>query len=107
MKGILAWSGLGLLCLVFSSSVFGQSLGNAGTVEGTVVDPSGAAVPKATVDIHNPLTGYQQVTTTDANGTFRFSNVPPNPYHLLVRASGFAPGGQDITVRSAIPITLK
>ena len=42
-----------------------QSLGTAGTVGGTVTDPSGAAVPKATVTIVNRVTNYRQATTTD------------------------------------------
>ena len=87
--------------------VFGQSLGNAGTIEGTVVDPSGAAVAKATVTIHNAVTGYKQSTITGADGAFRFSNIPPNPYHLEVNASGFAVFGQDVSIRSAIPIQVK
>jgi hypothetical protein len=37
-----------------------QSLGNAGTVTGTVTDPSGAELPGATVTVHNPVTGYSQ-----------------------------------------------
>jgi hypothetical protein len=89
------------------STVQAQSLGNAGTIEGTVVDPSGAAVPKAVVTIHNPVTNYQQSTATDTTGAFRFTNVPPNPYHLEMRASGFAVLGKDVNVRSAVPITLK
>ena len=107
MKRILAWFSLGLLCLIVPSSLSAQSLGNAGTVEGTILDPSGAAVPRAAVQIHNPLTDYQQTTTTDEKGVFRFSNVPPNPYHLEVRATGFTPAEQDVTVRSAVPINLK
>jgi hypothetical protein len=84
-----------------------QSLGNAGTIEGSVLDPSGAAVPKATLQIRNPITGYQQTTTSDNGGAFRFSNVPPNPYHLEVKASGFATVEQDVTVRSSVPVSLK
>src|SRR5215470_5076669 len=104
MKSVLALLSLGFICLIVPADISAQSLGNAGTVDGIVADPSGAAVPKAAVQIHNPLTGYQQATVTDANGTFRFSNVPPNPYHLEVRAPGFSAAEQDVTVRSAVPI---
>ena len=107
MKKTLAVCVLGLFSLTCAELGFGQSLGNAGTVEGTVVDPSGAAVAKAVVAIHNPLTGYSQVTTSAQDGSFRLVNLPPNPYHLEVTASGFAPFGQDVTVRSSLPVQVK
>src|ERR1035441_9974768 len=98
---------LGALLLLFAVVVqpaFGQSLGNAGTIEGSVVDPAGAAVAKAAVTIRNAVSGYKQSTVTSADGSFRFSNIPPNPYHLEVTASGFAVFAQDVSIRSAIPI---
>jgi hypothetical protein len=88
-------------------SAYAQSMGNAGTVEGTVTDPSGAAIPSASVSIINRITGYQQVTKTDNTGGFRLSNVPPNPYHLEVTVPNFNLYAQDVTVRSSAPISLK
>ena len=105
MKRTLAVYALGLLYLAHQG--FGQSLGNAGTIEGTVVDPSGAAVAKAAVKIHNAVTGYNQATTTAVDGSFRLSNIPPNPYHLEVMASGFDAFAQDISIRNAVPIQIK
>ena len=87
-----------------SSPVFSQSLGNAGTIEGTVIDPSGSVIPKARVLLRNSVSGYQQSTSSAGDGTFRLSNIPPNPYHLEVTASGFAPFTQDVAIRSAVPI---
>jgi hypothetical protein len=104
MTKTLAFVAVGLCLLLLSHAAFAQSLGNAGTVEGTVLDPSGAAVAKATVAIHNAVTGYRQSTFTNSEGAFRFSNIPPNPYHLEVSASGFAIFAQDIAIRSAVPI---
>ena len=86
MKRILAVCVLGLFSAVFAHLAFSQSLGNAGTIEGTVVDPSGAAVAKATVTIRNPVTGYTQAASTGTDGSFRLSNIPPNPYHLEITA---------------------
>jgi hypothetical protein len=84
-----------------------QSLGNAGTVEGIVVDPSGAAVPKAAVSIHNSVTGYTQAATSGSDGSFRLNNLPPNSYQLEVTASGFAAYQQTVDIKNAIPISLK
>ena len=84
-----------------------QSLGNAGTLEGTVTDPSGSVVPNATVTIVNRLSDYRQVVSADDRGFFRMNNIPPNPYHLDVSAPGFAVYEKDITVRGTVPVNLK
>lgn len=85
---------------------FGQSLG-AGTVDGTVTDPSGAVIPGASVGIENRVTGYKRTVNTDANGSFRFDNIPPNKYALSVSAQGFSAVQQTVDVRSAVPQSLK
>src|SRR6266852_4574346 len=79
-------------------------VGNSGSIEGVVKDPSGAVVPGATVQIGNPVSGYTRVTTTDANGSFHFTNVPFNPYHMTVSAEKFAAYSQDTEVRSGVPV---
>ncbi len=81
-----------------------QSLGNTGTITGTVVDPTGAVVAGATVSVQNPVTGYSQETRSRDDGTFRLNNIPPNPYHLQVAAASFAPYAQDVEVRGALPV---
>ncbi len=77
---------------------------SAGTIAGTVTDPSGAAVAGAAVAIRNPVTNYSQATQTDATGAFHFSNVPLNSYHLQVNAPGFSPFAEDVPVRTTVPI---
>jgi hypothetical protein len=77
--------------------------GSSGTIEGVVKDPSGAAVVNATVEIKDSVSGYLKTTNTDSEGAFRFTNVPLNPYHMTVTATGFAPFVQDVEVRSAVP----
>ena len=95
-----------LLLLLASGSLFGQSLGNAGRVEGRVTDPSGAAVVGAQVSIVNPLTNSRQTAKTEGDGGFRFRQLPFNQYHVEVIAPGFSPFTTDIAVRSAVPLTL-
>ena len=75
-------------------------------VKGTVKDPSGAVIPGATVTIYNPVTGFERTASTDASGSFTFTNVPFNPYHLTVTATGFAPHVQDVDLNSAVPVNL-
>ncbi len=89
-----------------TSQVSAQSLGNAGTVEGTVMDPSGANVPGAKVILENVVSGYNQTVTTNSNGSYRLVNIPPNAYHLSVAASGFAGFAEDLTVRNSLPIRM-
>ena len=62
--------------------------GSAGTISGTVLDPTGAVVPNATIEIHYPVSGYDRTTTSDSKGNFTFPNVPFNPYHMTVKAHG-------------------
>ncbi|HYL73818.1 MAG TPA: TonB-dependent receptor [Bryobacteraceae bacterium] len=96
---------IGLIATIgLTGSAAAQSLGNAGTIEGTVVDQTGASVPKARIHLSNAITGYSQNATTAQDGSFRLVNIPPNPYHLDVTASGFGVFAQDVSVRNAIPI---
>jgi len=76
-------------------------------VHGTVLDPSGAAIIGATVEIQNPVSHSTQTTKTDNRGDFSFFNVQYNNYHLTVTAPGFQSGAQDIDVRSALPVEVK
>jgi hypothetical protein len=101
MRGLTAF-----LCLGFITVLHAQSLGNAGTLEGKVTDPSGAPIPQTTVTILNRVTNYKRSTNTDSSGSFRFTNIPPNPYHLEASAPSFAVYKQDVDVRSTVPITL-
>src|SRR5579862_8306175 len=107
MKRIVAPAVLALLFLNLIDRLPAQSLGNAGTIEGIVVDPSGAAVAQAAVTLHNSVSGYTQNTVTDSNGVFRLSNIPPNPYHLQATASGFSTFTQEVVVRNSIPIQVR
>jgi hypothetical protein len=63
--------------------------GGTGGLQGSVKDPSGAQVAGAHVTVRNEETGASQTTTTDANGTYHFYNVPAGNSALFVDASGF------------------
>jgi hypothetical protein len=75
---------LSLLCL---APAFAQSP-NA-TINGIVLDPSGAAIAGAQVVVVNDATGVQYTTKTNGEGIYVVPNLSPGPYHLQVSNSGF------------------
>jgi outer membrane receptor for ferrienterochelin and colicins len=83
----------------------------AGTVSGTVVDESGAALPGANVQLTGP--GVNKFETTGADGTFTLAGVPAGSYKLQVTLIGFGTAMQDaVTVTEGgtvqvPPVTLK
>ena len=89
---------------LLSSALWAQSAGNSGSINGSVVDPTGAVVANATVEIRNPVSGFDRTTTTDAAGKFAFTNIPFNPYHLTVEAPGFQSYVHDVEPRSSVPV---
>src|ERR1700751_4655551 len=99
------FSFLSLGVFLHSGVLFAQS-GNSGTISGVVKDPSGAVVAGAAVTIHNPVSGYDRSTTSDRTGSFTFSNIPLNPYHLSIAAAGFGTYAQDVDVRSSVPVSV-
>jgi uncharacterized protein YegL len=56
---------------------------------GTVVDPSGAAIPGATVTIKDQKTGATRTVTTDDAGSYSVAGLPPGEYKIEVAATGF------------------
>src|SRR3984885_9216463 len=95
MKGF-CWKGLALVCAIalalgFTLSapqvVSGQE--TTGGMQGTVKDPSGAVVPNASVTVTTPTLVGSKVVDTDASGYYRFANLPPGNYTILVKAQGF------------------
>ncbi len=65
---------------------------------GSFTDPSGAAVPNATVTLNNTATGESRTTTTGASGEYRFALLLPGNYEVGVKQSGFAPASQNVVV---------
>ena len=107
------WRFIAIFAVTFLSSAVltiaarAQSGGSSGSISGTVIDPTGAVVPNATVEVHNPVSHFDRSTTTDTSGNFSIPNVPFNPYHMAVTAEGFAPTAQDVDVRSVVPVSVK
>ncbi|MGO9403127.1 MAG: carboxypeptidase-like regulatory domain-containing protein, partial [Terriglobales bacterium] len=96
-----------LLLLISSSSSFAS---DAGSVSGTVVDPSGAVVRAAIVMVRNSDTGVQQSRTTDGDGLYTFPVLPPGHYQIEVAAPGFKPyvkTGLELAATTALKVDVE
>lgn len=76
-----------LLSMGVVSQAFAQS---TGTIRGTITDPSGAAIPNATVTATATNTGLTRTAGSNDNGIFVFPNLPIGAYSLKIAAKGFA-----------------
>ena len=56
---------LSISFLAVGLNALAQSAGNSTSVAGTVLDPSGAVVPNATVEVRNPVSGFARTATTN------------------------------------------
>jgi hypothetical protein len=96
--------------LAFSSLLVAQF--EAGTVLGTVHDPSGSAVPGASVTLENTKTGITFQAKTDGNGNYEFANKRLGTYRVRVEAAGFRTSTAsdfDLTInaRQRVDLTLE
>jgi hypothetical protein len=78
---------IGLTAILLTPGAIGQTID--GNVVGTVLDPSGASIPSANVELLNVATGVKSVAKTTTAGDYRFSNVPVGNYTITVAASNF------------------
>jgi hypothetical protein len=66
-----------------------QGVGSSGDIRGTVTDPAGALVPKATIVAEDTEKGIRRTSVTDENGQYEFPGLPPTAYTVTVKFSGF------------------
>lgn len=76
-----------LVMLTVSNFCFAQE--TTGSLQGTIKDPTGAVVPKATVTVTTPNLVGTKTSQTDGKGYYHFSNLPPGAYLVTVDAPGF------------------
>jgi hypothetical protein len=95
---------LGLFFTVVTNAI--AQTGNATSIMGVVLDPSGAVIVNALVEVRNPVSGFSRNAVTDVAGKFTIPNVPFNSYHLMITAKGFDAYARDVDVRSTVPVDL-
>jgi hypothetical protein len=80
----------GLLFLVFLSVLLpGAAAQYRASIQGVVTDPDGSAIIGATVTLQNEETNQTLTATTNEEGIYNFSSLPPSHFTLTVEKAGF------------------
>ena len=81
----------------------GQS--DSTSVSGEITDSTGAVVPGAQIQLGSSSTNESRSTTSNSSGFYRFTDVPPGTYELVVRATAFRSETRDaIQVQASIGV---
>ena len=98
-----------LMTLLFATAIVAQTQITSGTIQGTVLDANGAAVPSAGVEVKNVETNFSRSLTTDEDGRFVALSLPPGKYTVTVSKQGFATlvvENANLTVGQAVTLPL-
>ena len=88
-KGLHYWVlAVGVVLLMSSNLAYGQG-GTGSSIRGNVVDPSGGAVPGASVTLVDQRRGVEQAQETDGTGAYLFRDLLPGIYRVSVEVAGF------------------
>ena len=102
-------AGVAVLFALLSASLCSAQF--TSSVQGTVQDASGAAVPKATIHLQSVDSQIVRTATSDADGSYNFQSLAPGKYKISVELSGFATSSAEFTLLTeqhlSLPIALK
>lgn len=103
--------GLAVLCIFALSTVLWAQTTISGDIAGTVTDPSGAAIPNATITVTNTETGATTTLTGGGAGDYHAALLKPGAYTVTAAASGFQSGqkstGVSVGQTSTVDLTLQ
>ena len=100
VAGLLLLTALLLVTPSFSSA----QIGGGGSIQGTVLDTSGAPVPGATVTATNVATGIQTIRQTTNAGVFALAPLQPGEYRVTVALDGFQTFARDGIIVDALSV---
>ncbi|MDT5268741.1 MAG: hypothetical protein QOH49_927 [Acidobacteriota bacterium] len=98
--------GLALACLLCFAAAPASGQSNYATLGGTVFDPQRQVVPGALVRVTAAGTGASRQVTTNEQGAFQLTALPPGEYELAVEAKGFAALSRAVNVEVGQQLTL-
>jgi hypothetical protein len=100
VAGLLLLTALVLVAPPLSSA----QIGGGGSIQGTVLDTSGAPVPGATVTATNAATGIQTIRQTTNAGVFALVPLQPGEYRVTVALDGFQTFARDGIIVDALTV---
>jgi len=109
-RGLFAIAaGLSILLLLFAPTLLAQVTVSTGSIQGTVTDNTGAALPGAKVTITNQGTKSGRDFTTNSTGFYNSGSIPPGNYKVRVESKGFRVTETDVTatVGNITPVNVK
>jgi hypothetical protein len=80
---------LAISALVFLGSVFAFAQLDTGTIRGTLVDPTGAVIPKARIVCVNMNTQNTYIAQTNGEGAYILPSLPVGNYSISASHEGF------------------
>ncbi|HYY95026.1 MAG TPA: TonB-dependent receptor, partial [Pyrinomonadaceae bacterium] len=80
-----------LVCAVTAVSGYGQNSASTASINGTVRDAAGQAIPDALVRLRELTTNQTRQATSGADGSYRVSVLPVGTYEVRAESAGFAP----------------
>src|ERR1700688_2088146 len=91
MRSTLVAGAFLLMASLFPANpvAYGQGTGTSGEIRGTVTDPTGATVPKATVEVEDAEKGIRRTAVTGSDGEYQVTGLQPSGYSVTVEVSGF------------------
>lgn len=93
-----------LACCACATALVAQT--NTTGLGGTILDPTGALIPGATVTLTNPATNLTKVVQSNATGSYSFDQIMPGDYTVTVTAAGFSSSTRKVQLLVATPVTL-
>jgi len=87
LPATFAWLSLLLLLVLLVAAPAYAQFGSS--LSGTVLDPTGAAIPGATVILTNEATQKALTSITNDTGAYHFGELGPGHYSIVTTAAGF------------------
>ena len=90
-----------ILALIFVAAQYLSGQGATAAISGTVLDPSGAAIPGASIAVKNVGTGLLRSVTSDTEGRYFARELPIGGYEIEAKHADF-----QTVVRQGIQLTV-